>query len=52
MSRAVNLNEDGIYRVKNGKLQEVKKPESGFGKQTITWQQGKITNVEVTYTEK
>lgn len=52
MKQPVDLIREGIYRVKNGKLEKIKNPESGFGKQTIYWQDGKITNVEVSYTEK
>ena len=52
MAQSMDLTEDAIYRVKKGKVEKIKKPESGFGKQTITWQDGKITNVEVSFTEK
>lgn len=52
MAQTVDLKKDVIYRVRNGRLEKIKNPESGFGKQTIIWQDGKITNVEVSYTEK
>lgn len=43
---------DEVYRIKDGRKLKVDNPKSGFGKQIITWQNGKITNVEVSYTEK
>lgn len=52
MVKPTDIKENDIYRVKNGELVKIKNPESGFGKQIITWQNGKITNVEVSYTEK
>lgn len=52
MSEKLNLKEDAIYRVKNGQLEKVVSPQSGFGKQVITWQNGRITNCEVSFTVK
>jgi len=43
---------DGVYVVKNGQSKRVTPPESGFGKQTITWENGKPTRWEVSFTEK
>ena len=52
MKAEVNLNEDAVYRVKDGKIEKVDKPGNGFGKQTITWQNGKPTHYEVSYTKR
>lgn len=52
MKEEINLKEDAVYRVKDGKLIKVKNPDSGYGKQVFTWQHGKITNCEVSFTEK
>ena len=43
---------DGVYVVRDGKRKRVTPPESGFGKQTIIWQNGKPIHVECSYTEK
>ncbi|MCM3396466.1 DUF3954 domain-containing protein [Oceanobacillus profundus] len=48
----VDLSEDAVYRVCEGKLEKVDKPGKGFGKQVITWQNGKPTHYEVSYTVK
>lgn len=48
----VDLKQDAAYIVKNGKLEKVDKPGDGFGKQIITWQDGKPTHYEVSYTKK
>lgn len=48
----IDLLEDGVYLVIDGKLQKVDEPGSGFGKQIINWQNGKPTHYEVSYTVK
>ncbi len=48
----VDTSKDGVYIIKDGELKKVTDPLTGFGKQTIAWQQGKITHCEVTFTEK
>ncbi|WP_176087342.1 DUF3954 domain-containing protein [Virgibacillus dokdonensis] len=40
------------YIIRNGKEEKVTKPKSGYGKQTIVWQDGKISHYEVSFTEK
>lgn len=48
----IDLNEDAVYKVCEGRLERVDKPGEGFGKQVITWQNGKPTHYEVSYTVK
>ncbi|MFD1450851.1 DUF3954 domain-containing protein [Oceanobacillus sojae] len=48
----INLSEDKVLVVKGGKLKEYPKPDSGFGKQIINWNDGKICNEEIRYTVK
>ena len=48
----ISLLEDAVYKVSNGKLEKVDKPGDGFGKQIITWQDGKPTHYEVSYTKR
>jgi Protein of unknown function (DUF3954) len=48
----VDTSKDGVYIVKGGELKKLSDPSSGYGSQTINWQQGKITHCEVSYTEK
>jgi len=44
------LKDGEVYVVKNGDLEPVDKPLSGFGKTTINWQDGKPVGYEVSYT--
>ena len=48
----ISLTENAVYRVVDGKLEKVDTPGQGFGKQIITWQAGKPTHYEVSYTVK
>ena len=48
----INLREDAVYVVKEGKLQRIPKPDSGYGETSITWQHGKIHAKKVSYTVK
>ncbi len=48
----VDLLEDAVYKVVDGKLEKVDKPGDGFGRQVITWQNGKPTHYEVSYTKR
>ncbi|OLN21723.1 DUF3954 domain-containing protein [Domibacillus antri] len=41
MTVEISLMENAVYIVKDGKLQEVPKPDSGHGKQIISWQGNK-----------
>lgn len=44
MRAEVSLKENAVYRVIDGELKEVSKPKLGFGKQIITWHDGKPLN--------
>lgn len=48
----VDLKENAVYRVIDGEIKKVDKPGVGFGKQVITWQDGKPTHYEVSYTKR
>lgn len=48
----INLLEDAVYQVIDGELEKVDTPPRGFGKQVITWQNGKPTHYEVSYTKR
>lgn len=50
--RTVNIKEEAVYRVKDGELKKITTPKSGYGRQVIVWQDGKITHCEVSFTEK
>lgn len=52
MKAEVDLKEDAVLVIKQGKLKEINAPDSGFGEQIITWQNGKITHEKITYTLK
>jgi Protein of unknown function (DUF3954) len=46
----IDLKEDAVLVIKNGQLKKINAPDSGFGEQTITWQNGKIAHEKVSYT--
>ncbi len=48
----MGLNEDGLYLVKNGKIEVIEKPSSGYGRQSVFWQDGEPVNIEVNQTKK
>ncbi len=50
--KELNDLEQGIYLIKEGDLKKIEAPSNGFGKQIITWQNGKPTLVEVQSTKK
>lgn len=52
MEAKINLKENAVYRVIDGKLEKVDVPGEGFGKQVINWQNGKPTHYEVSYTKR
>lgn len=49
---SVDLGINAVYRVKDGEIEKVDVPGDGFGKQTITWQDGKPVHYEVSYTKR
>ena len=48
----IDLNENAVYKVKDGDIEKVDTPGEGFGKQVIAWQGGKPTHYEISYTKK
>lgn len=48
----IDLRENAVYRVIDGRIEKVDKPGVGFGKQIITWQAGKPIHYEISYTVK
>ncbi|MGM8212620.1 DUF3954 domain-containing protein [Virgibacillus sp. W0430] len=48
----ISLKENAVYKVVDGKIEKIDVPGEGFGKQVITWQGGKPTHYEVSYTKK
>lgn len=52
METKINLKEDAVYIIKNGNMEKVDVPLTGFGKQTINWQDGKLLHYEVSYTKR
>lgn len=52
MKAEIDLMENAVYRVKDGHLEKLDVPGNGFGKQTITWQDGKPSHYEVSYTKR
>jgi hypothetical protein len=45
----INLAENAVYRVKDGRLEKLDMPGDGFGKQIINWQDKKPQYYEVSY---
>lgn len=48
----ISLQENAVYKVVKGELEKVDTPVYGFGKQIITWENGKPTGYEVSYTKR
>ena len=47
-----NFKDHTVYISKNGKLDEVKPPETGYGNLYVNWADGEITHFEASYTKK
>ncbi|WP_046721478.1 DUF3954 domain-containing protein [Heyndrickxia coagulans] len=52
MVAQIDLMENAVYRVVDGRLIKVTTPGIGYGKQIITWQAGKPSHCEISFTEK
>lgn len=52
MKAEIDLMENAVYRVKDGRLEKLDVPGDGFGTQTIKWQDGKPLLYEVSYTKR
>lgn len=52
VKKEIDLTTNAVYIVKNGVLEKIEPPETGFGKQTVTWQDGKLAHYEVSYTKR
>lgn len=52
MKAEVDLRENAVYMVKDGRLIKVDIPGDGYGKQVITWQDRKPSHYEVSYTKR
>lgn len=52
MVAEIDLMENAVYRVIDGRLIKVTTPGIGYGKQIITWQAGKPSHCEISFTEK
>lgn len=50
--KKINLSTDAVLVIKKKDLKLITKPESGFGEQLITWQDGKIHTEKVSFTMK
>lgn len=52
MEKQPEFKDDTVYICRNGNLEEVEKPHTGFGKLQVNWNDGKITYYESSYTKK
>ncbi|MED3888163.1 DUF3954 domain-containing protein [Priestia aryabhattai] len=48
----IDLMENATYVVRDGILEKVDSLPTGFGKQTITYENGKWTRVEINYSKR
>lgn len=48
----INTTEDGLFYIKNGIVTQVETPNTGYGKQVISWRKGEIVFKEVSSTEQ
>jgi len=44
--------ENAIILVKDGKMEQINPPESGYGEHTFTWRNGKVVSEKCTVTKK
>ncbi|MGE7922358.1 DUF3954 domain-containing protein [Viridibacillus arvi] len=52
MIAQVDLYRNAVYVVADGQMTPVDAPPTGFGKQEISWQNGKPTHSEIKYTQR
>lgn len=52
MTAQIDATENAVFIVKDGRVIRREGPISGFGKQTITWQDGKPVHEEISTTSK
>lgn len=52
MIAEINLANNAIIIIKDGKMERLETPPFGHGKQTITWANGKPINIENYFTQK
>lgn len=52
MTEEIDLTENKVYYVKDGRLNVVDDLPYGFGKQTLTWQNGKVVHIDMAYSKK
>lgn len=48
----INLHKNAVFIVKNGKIDLIPAPASGFGKQVISWSDKKPTHIDVSTSMK
>ncbi|MGJ9381789.1 DUF3954 domain-containing protein [Salipaludibacillus sp. CF4.18] len=52
MTAEINLMENNTYIVKEGRIEVVDALPQGFGKQIISWQNGKPVHTDISYSKK
>jgi len=48
----IDVTNNKIYVVKDGRVIAVEPPASGYGEQVAVWQNGKVDRVDTKFTEK
>jgi len=52
VKEVIDLKENAVYKVVDGKMEKVDVPGDGFGKQTIHWQDGKPIRYDIRYSKR
>ncbi|WP_233548094.1 DUF3954 domain-containing protein [Rummeliibacillus sp. POC4] len=52
MIAEIDLNENAVYVVCQGRLQAVDPPPTGYGRQEVFWQNGEPKLAEISYKQK
>lgn len=52
MIAEIDLRENAVYRVKDGTIEKIDSPPTGFGEQVIFWQDNKPNVWKLSYTGK
>ena len=48
----INLHKNAVFIVKNGKIDLIPAPQSGYGKQIISWSDQKPTHIDISSSMK
>lgn len=48
----IDLDENAVFKIVDGNVEKIDTPGDGYGKQVITWHNGKPVHCEISYTKR